>query len=201
MGRLGLQAKGAARKHRKARAIERGDPRINLVNRVFDADARNRLWVGDIACIPTSEGRPYPAAAIDAWHRKAVGRATGGRITEKPAMGALNRAVGRENPPSDRSLVFHGDQGVQCTSGALQRCPESHGIAQSMPRPGNPRDNAVAESFFKTLKRGLVKEKSCATRDDAKQEAFKYIELYCNTRRMHSSSGYRAPSDSERVIA
>lgn len=70
-----------------------------------------------------------------------------------------------------------------------------------MSRPGNPRDNAVAESFLKTLKRGLVKEKSYATRDDARQEVFKHIGLYCNTRRMHSSSGYRAPSDLERVIA
>lgn len=201
MGRLGLQAKGATRKHRKARVVEKGDPRINLVNRVFDVDARNRLWVGDITYIPTSEGWLYLAAVIDAWHRKVVGWAMSDRITEKLAMDALNQAVGRENPPSDYSLVFHDDQGVQYTSRAFQRCLESHGIAQSMSRPGNPWDNAVAESFFKTLKRELVKEKGYATRDDAKQEEFKYIELYYNTRRMHSSLGYRAPSDLERVIA
>lgn len=201
MGRLGLQAKGATRKHRKARVVEKGDPRINLVNRVFDVDARNRLWVGDITYIPTSEEWLYLAAVIDAWHRKVVGWAMSDRITEKLAMDALNQAVGRENPPSDYSLVFHDDQGVQYTSRAFQRCLESHGIAQSMSRPGNPWDNAVAESFFKTLKRELVKEKGYATRDDAKQEVFKYIELYYNTRRMHSSLGYRAPSDLERVIA
>lgn len=116
-------------------------------------------------------------------------------------MDAPSQAVGRENPPDGYFLVFHDDQGAQCTSRAFQRCLESHGIAQSISRPGNPWDNAVAESFFKTLKRELVKEKSCATRDDAKQEAFKCIELCCNARRMHSSLGYRAPSVLERVIA
>ena len=119
-------------------------------------------------------------------------------ITEKLATDALNQAVGRESPPTDYSLVFHDDQGAQCTSRAFQRCLESHGIAQSMSRPGNPWGNAIAESFFKTPKRELVKEKSYAARDDAKQEVFKYIELYYNTRRLHSFLGYRAPCDLER---
>lgn len=104
------------------------------------------------------------------------------------------------NPPSDCPLVFHDDQGAQYASRAFRRRLESHGIAQSMSRPGNPWDNAAAESFFKTLKRGLAKEKSYATGDDARQEVLKYIELYCNARRVHSSSGYRAPSDLERAI-
>ena len=198
MGKLGLQAKGATRKHRRARVVEKGDPRVNLINRVFEVDARNRLWVGDITYIPTGEGWLYLAAVIDAWHRKVVGWAMGDRITEKLAIDALNQAVGRENPSDDYTLVFHDDQGVQYTSRAFQRCLESHGIAQSMSRPGNPWDNAVAESFFKTLKRELVKERSYPTREAAMQEVFKYIELYYNTRRLHSSLGYRAPCDLER---
>ena len=199
MGRLGPQAKGATRKHRTARAVEKGG--INLANGVLGVDAQNRLWVGDIAYIPTGEGRLHLAAVIDAWHRKTVGWAMGDRITGKPAMDALDRAVGRGNPPSDCPLVFHDDQGAQYTSRAFRRCLESHGIAQSMSRPGNPWDNAAAESFFKTLKRELMKEKSCATGDDARQEVLRYIELYCNARRVHSSLGYRAPSDLERAIA
>lgn len=88
------------------------------------------------------------------------------RITEKLAMDALEQAVGREDP-ADFSLVFHNDQGVQYTSRAFQRCLESYGIAQSMSRPGNPWDNALAESFFKTLKRELVKGKD--TRRETKR--------------------------------
>lgn len=201
MRRLGLQAKGTARKHRRAKPVEKGDPRVNLINRVFDVDARNRLWVGDITYIDTDEGWLYLAAVIDAWHRKVVGWSMSGRITEKLAIDALEQAVGREDPPDDFSLVFHDDQGSQYTSRAFQRCLESHGIAQSMSRPGNPWDNAVAESFFKTLKRELKNDRRYKTRDEARQEVFKYIELYYNRQRLHSKNGYMAPCDLERDAA
>lgn len=201
MRRLGLQAKGTTRKHRRAKPVEKGDPRVNLINRVFDVDARNRLWVGDITYIDTDEGWLYLAAVIDAWHRKVVGWSMSDRITEKLAIDALEQAVGREDPPDGFSLVFHDDQGSQYTSRAFQRCLDSHGIAQSMSRPGNPWDNAVAESFFKTLKRELVKERSYRTRDEAKQDIFKYIELYYNRARMHSTLGYMSPVEYERQYA
>lgn len=200
MKKLGLQAKGATRKHRRAKVVEKGDPRVNLVNRVFDVDGRNRLWVGDITYIDTSEGWLYLAVVVDAWHRKVVGWSMSDRITEKLAVDALEQAVGREDPPDDYTLVFHDDQGAQYTSRAFQRCLESHGIAQSMSRPGNPWDNALAESFFKTLKRELVCEKY-KTREAARQEVFKYIELYYNRQRMHSALGYSAPCDLERDAA
>lgn len=87
-----------------------------------------------------------------------------GRMTEKLVTDALEQAVGRESPPDDFSLVFHDDQGSQHASWAFQRCLESHGIAQSMSRPGNPWDDALAESFFKTLKRELASGKGCKTR-------------------------------------
>ena len=201
MRRLGLQAKGAARKHGRAKPVERGDPRANLINRVFDVDARNRLWVGDITYIDTDEGWLYLAAVIDAWHRKVVGWSMSGRITEKLAIDALEQAVGREDPPDDFSLVFHDDQGSQYTSRAFQRCLESHGIAQSMSRPGNPWDNAVAESFFKTLRRELMNDRGYKTRDEARQEVLKYVELYYNRQRLHSKNGYMAPCDLERDAA
>lgn len=201
MRKSGLQAKGTTRKHRRAKAVEMGDPRVNLVNRIFEVDARNRLWVGDIAYIDASEGWLYLAVVIDAWHREVVGWSMSERITEKLAVDALDQAVGREDPPADFSLVFHDDQGAQCTSRAFQRHLESHGIAQSMSRPGNPWDNALAESFFKTLKRELVRGKGYKTRDEARQDIFKYIELYCNRQRMHSSIGYHAPCDLERDAA
>lgn len=96
MRRLGLQTKGATRKHRRAKAVEMGDPRVNLVNRIFEVDARNHLWVGDITYINASGGWLYLAAAIDAWHRKAIGWSMSGRITEKLAWTRLSKwSVGR----------------------------------------------------------------------------------------------------------
>lgn len=201
MRKLGLQAKGATRRRRRAKAVEMGGPRVNLVDRMFEVDARSRLWVGDITYINTSEGWLYLAVVIDAWHRKVVGWSMSERITEKLAVDAIEQAIGRERPPADFSLVFHDDQGVQYTSRAFQRCLESHGIAQSMSRPGSPWDNALAESFFKTLKRELVKGKEYKTRDEAKQDTFKYIEIYYNRQRMHSAIDYHAPCDIEREAA
>ena len=138
---------------------------------------------------------------IDAFRRKVVGRSMSGRMTEKLVTDALEQAVGRESPLDDFSLVFHDDQGPRHASRAFRRCLESHGIAQSMSRPGNPRDNAPVESLFKTLKREPVNSKGCKTREEAKQDAFKRIELYHNRQRMHSSIGYNAPCDLERDVA
>ena len=201
MRKLGLRAKGASRKRKRAKAVEMGDPRVNLVDGAFDVEARNRLWVGGIAFIGTGEGLPCLAAVIDAFHRKVVGWPMSGRMAEKPVADALERAVGRESPPDNFSLVFRGDQGSQHASRAFRRCLEPHGVAQSMSRPGNPWDDALAGSLFKTLKRELVNGKGYKTREEAKQDAFKCIELYYNTRRMHSSIGYNAPCDLERDVA
>ena len=178
-----------------------GNPRVDLVDRAFDAEARNKPWVGDITCIGTGEGWLCLAAATDAFHRKVAGWSMSGRMAEKLVTDAPGQAVGREGPPDDFSLISHDDQGSQHTSRAFQRCLEPHGIAQSMSRPGNSWDNALAESFFKTLKRELVNGKGHKTRGEAKQDVFKYIELYYNRQRMHSSIGYNAPCDLERDVA
>ena len=175
--------------------------RASLVDRAFGVEACNKLWVADIACIGMGKGRPCLAAVIDAFRRKVVGWSMSGRMTEKPVADALEQAVGREGPPDDFSLVFHDDQGSQHASRAFQRCLESHGTAQSMSRPGNPCDNALAESFFKTLKRELASGKGYMTREEAKRDAFEYVELYCNRQRMHPSIGCNAPCDLERDVA
>ena len=122
-------------------------------------------------------------------------------MTEKTVADALEQAVGRESLPDDFSLVFHDDQGSQHASRAFQRRLESHGIAQSMSRPGNPWDDALAESFFKTLKRELVNGRGRKTREEAKRDVLKYIEPCYNRRRMHPSIGYNAPCDLERDVA
>lgn len=151
--------------------------------------------------MPAREGRLYLAAVTDAFSHKAVGRSMPGRITEKVAIDAIGRAGGREGPPDDGGLVFHDGQGAQCTSRSFQRCLDSHGIDQSVSRPGTPLDNAVAESFFKTLKRELAEERSYGARDEAKQDILKYMELYYNRVRMHSTLDYMSPVEYERQYA
>ena len=110
---------------------------------------------------------------------------------------AIEQAVGREGPPDDGSLVFHDDQGAQYASRSFRRCLDSHGIVQSVSRPGAPLGNAVAESFFKTPKGELAEERRYGTRDEARQDIFKYIEFYCNRARMHSTLGYTSPVEYE----
>ena len=201
MRKPGLAGKGATRKRRIQKKVEPGDPRLNLAERAFSAGGRDRLWAGDIACMPASEGRLHLAAAIDAFSRKAAGWSMSGRIAEKAAIDAIGQAVGREGPPDDGSLVSHDDQGAQHASRSFQRCLDSHGVARSVSRPGTPLDDAVAESFFKTLKRELAEERSYGTRDEAKQDTFKYIELYYNGVRIHSTLGYMSPVEYERQYA
>ena len=201
MQKLGLAGRGATRKRRIQKKVEPGDPRLNLVERAFAVGGRNRFWAGGIAYMPASEGRLHLAAAIDAFSRKAVGWSMPGRIAEKVAIDAMEQAVGREGPPDDGGLVFHDDQGAQYTSRSFQRCLDSHGIVRSVSRPGTPPGNAVAESFFETLKRELAEERSCGTRDEAKQDIFKYIELYYNRVRMHSTLDYMSPVEYERQYA
>lgn len=201
MRKLGLAGKGATRKNRIQKKVELGDPRLNLAERAFTAGERNRPWVGGIACMPAREGRLYLAAVTGAFSRKVVGRSMSERIAGKVAIDAIGQAVGREGPPDDGGLVFHDDQGAQHASRSFQRCLDSHGMVQSVSRPGTPLDNAVAESFSKTLKRELVEGRSYGTRDEAKQDIFKHIELYYNRVRMHSTLDYMSPVEYERQYA
>ena len=201
MRKPGLAGKGATRKHRIRKRVEPGDPRSNPAERAFAVGERNRLWAGGITYIPARKGRLYLAAVTGAFSRKVAGRSMSERITEKVAIDAIGQAVGGEGPPDDGSLAFHGDQGAQHASRSFRRCLGSHGIVQSVSRPGTPLDNAVAESFFKTLRRELAEERSHGTRGEAKRDIFKRIELYCNRVRMHSTLGYMSPVEYERQYA
>ena len=201
MRKLGLAGRGATRKHRIQEKVGPGDPRLNLAERAFAVGGRNKLWAGGIACMPAREGWLYLAAVTGAFSRKVAGWSMSERITGKVAIDAIGRAVGGEGPPDDGSLVFHGDQGARHASRSFQRCLGSHGIVQSVSRPGTPLDNAAAESFFKTLKRELAEGRSYGTRDEAKQDIFKCIELYCNRVRMHPALDCMSPVEYERQYA
>ena len=201
MRKLGLAGKGATRKRRIQKKVEPGGPRLNLVERAFSVGERNRLRAGGIACMPTSEGWLYLAAVTGAFSRKVVGWSMSERITEKVAIDAIGQAVGREDPPDDGGLVFHDGQGTQHASRSFRRCLGSHGVVQSASRPGTPLDNAVAGPFFETPRRESVEGRSHGTRDEAKRDIFKRIELYYNRVRMHSTLGYMSPAEYERQYA
>lgn len=199
MQKLGLVAKGTTRRYRRQKLVEPGDPRMNLIEQVFTVSERNKLWVGDITYIPTKRGFLYLAVIIDAFLRKVVGWSMSVHIRENLVIDALEQAVGREHPQP--GLIFHDDQGTQYTSQGFQKVLAKYGMTQSVSRPGNPYDNAVAESFFKTLKTELTKGRRFADQDEARQEIFKYIELYYNPKRLHSSLGYLSPCDYESKVS
>lgn len=201
MRKLGLAGRGATRKHRIRKRVEPGDHRLNLAERAFAADGRNRLWAGGIACMPAREGWLYLAAATGAFSRKVVGWSMSERITGKVAIDAIGRAVGGEGPPDDGSLAFHDGQGARHASRSFRRCPGSHGVVQSVSRPGTPLDSAAAEPFLKTPKRESAEERSYGTRDEAKQDIFKCIELHCNRARMHPALDCMSPVEYERQYA
>ena len=193
----GPEAMGTTRRYRIQKRIEKGDPRADLVERVSAVSGRNRLWVGDITYVPTRRGFLYLATVMDAFSRKVVGWSMATHMRENLVMDALEQAVGRESP-SGHDLVFHDDQGTRYTSRASRKALGRHGITQSVSRPGNPYGNAVVEPFLETPRTELVKGQAYEGPEEARQEAFKYIEPYHDTERMHSTLGYMSPCDFER---
>jgi putative transposase len=163
----------------------------NVLARQFARAAPDQAWVTDITYIPTGEGWLYLAVILDLCSRFAVGWALSERITDGLTLDALEMALGRRRPPS--GLLHHSDRGSQYASGGYQRVLAQHGIVCSMSRRGNCWDNAVAESFFATLKVELVHDAAWLTRAAARRDLFEYLEPFYNGRRRHSALGYLSP--------
>lgn len=195
MRSLGLYAKGTRRTYRRYHKKTNNKERPNLLNRVFESDGRNRIWVGDMTCISTKEGFLYLAVMMDIFSRKVVGWSMGKRMSERLVMDALNQAYGREHPR--KGFIVHTDQGSQYTGFNFRALTSSLGGQCSNSRKGNPYDNAMMESFYRTLKRELIDGKNYQTREEAEKDVFKYIELYYNTQRKHSGLGYLSPGEFE----
>jgi len=168
----------------------------NLLERHFSVDEPNRIWVTDITYIWTWEGWLYLSFVLDLFSRGVVGLAMSNRITDDLTQSALNQAIGRRNPSA--GLIHHSDRGSQYASGDYQALLKKYDIIPSMSRKGDCWDNAVAESFLHTLKVEKVHRYRFKTRDEAKREIFKYIEMYYNRKRTHSSLGYLSPFEFEK---
>lgn len=167
----------------------------NLLNRDFYTSLPNTKYVGDITYIPTNEGWLYLATVIDLYSRKIVGWSMDDNMRVTLVNDALKMALTRRKPPV--GLIWHTDRGSQYASYEHKDLLQKHGIIQSMSRKGNCWDNAVAESFFHSLKTELIYHEIFETRAQANQKIFEYIEVFYNRQRMHSSNNNLSPVEYE----
>jgi len=170
----------------------------NVLQRDFTSPAPNRRWVSDITYVWTWAGWLYLAVVLDLFSRRVVGWAMDSRLdTESLTLNALHMALRNRAP--DRGLIHHSDRGTQYTSGDFQKVLDARGIVCSMSRRGNCWDNAVAESFFATLKLDLIFRRTFRTRREARQAIYRYIEVFYNRQRRHSYLGYLSPAEFEEL--
>ena len=167
----------------------------NLLNRDFTATRPDQRWVTDITYIWTDEGWAYLAAILDLYSRRVVGWALSASLSTELPLAALRNALMVRKPESE--LLHHSDRGCQYTSAEYRAELAKAGITVSMSRRGNCWDNAVAESFFSSLKSEALLGKRWATRVELRAELFEYLESFYNRRRLHSSLGYRTPAEVE----
>jgi putative transposase len=170
----------------------------DLVERDFRPEAPNVLWCADITYLRTWEGWLYLVAVQDLFSRRIVGWSMADHMRADLVVDALNMAIARRRP--EAGLIHHSDQGSQFVSLAFGQACGKAGIARSMGSRGDCFDNAVAESFFATLKKELVRRQSWPTRAELRQAVFEYIELFYNATRRHSTLGMLAPVQYEEAM-
>lgn len=165
----------------------------NLLKQNFNVDAPKTAYVGDITYISTDEGWLYLATVVDLFNREIVGWSMNSTMTRKLVMDAFNAAILKDNP--EEGFIFHSDRGVQYASYDYQDLLRESGCKQSMSAKGCCYDNACAESFFSSLKKDMLYGRKFKTRSEAKSVIVEYIELFYNSRRLHSTLGYKSPKD------
>lgn len=168
----------------------------NKLNRQFNVKDKNHSWVSDITYIATQEGWLYLAVIIDLFSRKIIGWSMNNRMEKSLVCNALKMALFRRKITSE--TILHSDRGSQYCSKIFQQLLVKNNIICSMSRKGNCWDNAVAESFFSTLKKECVFQNNFRTRQEAKREIFEYIEVFYNKKRRHSFLGYLSPEEFEK---
>lgn len=163
----------------------------NFLGRKFGVSAPDRVWVSDITYLWTSEGWLYLAVVLDLFQRKVVGWSMSHRITKQLVMNSLRMSIWQRRLES--GLIFHSDRGSQYCSHDFLKMLKTHSMTSSMSRKGNCWDNAVAESFFGSLKTERVYFTKYNTREEARRDVVDYIEMFYNSKRRHSYLGYLSP--------
>lgn len=200
MRREGLAAR-VGRRFRPGTTDSRHDLPIapDRLRQDFTAERPNQAWVTDLTYVPTAEGWLYVVTVLDLFSRRIVGHACGDHMRASLCVEALEKATASRG--RHEGLILHSDRGVQYASDEFAGACQRHGLVRSMSRRGNCYDNAVAESFFKTLKTEHLDGRDFGSRREASLEVFAFIEGYYTPRRMHSTLGYLSPDDFEQQTA
>ena len=186
------------RRFRRTTIVADDHPKAdNVLDRGFSVEAPDTAWVGDITYLRTREGWLYLAVLLDLYSRRVVGWAVSSTVDQELVVRALKRATIERSPSS--GLLHHSDRGVQYTSASYRDELSRRGFTVSMSRKGNCWDNAVAESFFATLKTELGSDFS--SRSAARAALFDYIEIFYNRQRRHTSIGGISPAEAEQQFA
>jgi len=187
---------------RKFKVTTRTNPKRpvadNLLKTGLKVLAPNQVWVSDITYLWTREGWGYLAVFLDLWSKKIVGWTFRSRLTDQLVLEAFQKAWDYRRPQT--GLITHSDRGSQYGSHSFKELLQQKGCRQSMTGSGHCYDNAVIESFFATLKTELVYHERYATREEAKRSIFKYIEMFYNRTRIHSSLGGISPASYEQHL-
>jgi transposase InsO family protein len=169
-----------------------------VLNREFSPQAPNQVWGTDITYLWTQEGWVYLAVVIDLYSRRVVGWAIDRRMNKALVIRALMMAITLRNPPP--GLLHHSDRGSQYASYAYQKLLKQHGLIPSMSRKGNCWDNAPIERFFGSLKREWTDDQWYKTRQAAIADVREYVAVYYNSKRLHSTLGYKTPMIYEKTL-
>lgn len=197
MRESGLQARRKRRFRRTTDSNHTNPVAPNVVERKFDPPAPNRIWVTDVTYVWTDEGWLYLAVMLDLFARRVVGWATSAKNDTVLALSALQSALQGRRPA--RGLIHHSDRGSPYASADYRAALDAAGVIASMSRTGDCWDNAVAESFFATIKAELIEERRFATRAEATAAIGDYVENFYNTSRRHSHLGYVSPIECELI--
>jgi transposase InsO family protein len=202
IGRLLAQAGLRCKTQRKFRAPKSsGQAQTvapNQLNRAFTVTEPDTVYVGDITYLPTGEGWLYLSVVLDLCSRAVVGWSMADHMRAELVNQALAMAICQRQPAA--GLIMHTDRGSQYGTDSYQHLLTQHGMQPSMSRKGNCWDNAVAESFFHTLKTELVYLEDFNTHEQAQTAVFEYIEVFYNRQRCHSANGYLAPLVYEQTL-
>ena len=170
---------------------------VNVLNRQFYHNAPDQAWASDVSYFWTRSGWLHLAIVMDLFSRKIIGWSMSSCVDKNLTIQAFTMAMLNRNPKN--RLIHHSDQGAEYTNSEYQSILKNHDMISSMSRTGNCYDNAVAESFFKTIKVELARKQKFNTINEARAAIFEYIEIFYNRKRLHSTLGYVSPVEFEQI--
>lgn len=186
------------RKYKKPVSQQRIQPVAhNILGRAFRVGEKNTIWACDVSYFWTRSGWIHLAVVMDLFSRRIIGWSMNDRLDKELTKDALRMALAARAP--DCSVMHHSDQGAEYSNNEYQSLLRENKMTISMSRKANCYDNAVVESFFKTIKTELTRHRQFNTKDEARSAIFEYIEVFYNRKRMHSTLGYLSPAEYERL--